>query len=73
MNSGLDRLNKTTSCFLVSRFKSQTRKFHVVAADVQRQRGVADLEFDLRTEIDSLLEKDVQNLLSDLVCHFIII
>ena len=48
-------------------FKPQTRKFHLVAADVQRQRGVADLEFDLNTDIESLLEKEIQNVLSDLV------
>uniref|UniRef100_A0A6F9DBH5 Poly [ADP-ribose] polymerase n=1 Tax=Phallusia mammillata TaxID=59560 RepID=A0A6F9DBH5_9ASCI len=51
----------------INSFKPQTRKYHLVAADVQRQKGVADLEFDLHTDIQSLLGKELQDVFSDLI------
>lgn len=38
-----------------------------MAAEVQQKKGVADLEFDLRSDINSLLDPEVQAVLSDLV------
>jgi len=51
----------------VNNFKPQTRKYHLVAADVQRQRGVADLEFDLQTDIESQLSSEIRNVFSDMI------
>ncbi|XP_078491474.1 poly [ADP-ribose] polymerase tankyrase isoform X1 [Ciona intestinalis] len=51
----------------VNSFKPQTRKYHLVSADIQRQRGVADLEFDLHTDIQSQLPKEIMDVYADLI------
>jgi len=38
---------------------------------VERQRGVADLEFDLHTDISSMVGVELQQLLSDLVSRLL--
>uniref|UniRef100_UPI001939B58C poly [ADP-ribose] polymerase tankyrase-like n=1 Tax=Styela clava TaxID=7725 RepID=UPI001939B58C len=51
----------------VNNFKPQTRKYHLVAAEVQQKRGVADLEFDLRSDIASQLDQEVREAFTDLI------
>ena len=48
-------------------FKPQTRKFHLVPADAQRHQYVSELDFDLCTDVDSVVSKDVQSVFTDLV------
>ena len=63
ISCSVNKFNKN----LTFSFKPQTRKYHLVAPDVQRQRGVADLEFDLHTDIQSLLDKEIQSAFADMV------
>lgn len=66
-NYGIElRFDNLLNLFLNS-FKPQTRKYHLVSAEVQQKRGVADLEFDLQSDIASQLEDDVQQAFRDLV------